>query len=118
MITFLLMTCIIALALGLVSYVSSKRSNRTPEASALTLLPGDIKYESPSGRVHFLLSHSDVDRHQHHTQLGFLSVAVATKARADTLLVEAATRLLWTDQNSDAHEISMCYPSANLHDQS
>ena len=43
MITFLLMTCIIALALGLVSYVSSKRSNRTPEASALALLPGDIK---------------------------------------------------------------------------
>ena len=53
MITFLLMTCIIALALGLVSYVSSKRSNRTPEASALTLLPGDIKYESPSGRFTF-----------------------------------------------------------------
>ena len=53
MITFLLMTCIIALALGLVSYVSSKRSNRTPEASALTLLLGDIKYESPSGRFTF-----------------------------------------------------------------
>ena len=35
MITFLLMTCIIALALGLVSYVSSKRSNRTPKHQRL-----------------------------------------------------------------------------------
>ncbi len=50
MITFLLTTGIIMLALGLVSYVSSKRSDRTTEASALSLLPGDIKYESPSGR--------------------------------------------------------------------
>jgi len=47
---FLLMTAAIMLALGLVSYLSSKRSgNQTDEASALSLLPGDIKYESPSG---------------------------------------------------------------------
>jgi len=44
------MTAAIMLALGLVSYLSSKRSgNQTDEASALSLLPGDIKYESPSG---------------------------------------------------------------------
>jgi hypothetical protein len=42
------------LALGLVSYVSSKRSNRTSdEASAVSLLPGDLKYESPDGRFVF-----------------------------------------------------------------
>jgi hypothetical protein len=53
MITFLLTTGIIVLGLGLVSHVSSKRSDRTTEASALSLLPGDIKYESPSGRFTF-----------------------------------------------------------------
>jgi hypothetical protein len=42
------------LALGLVAYVSSKRSNhRTDPPSTLTLLPGDIKYESPSGNFVF-----------------------------------------------------------------
>jgi hypothetical protein len=54
MTTFLLTTGIIMLALGLVSYVSSKRSDHmTDEASALSLLPGDIKYESPSGKFIF-----------------------------------------------------------------
>jgi hypothetical protein len=54
MITFLVTTGIIMLALGLVSYVSSKRPNhRTDQASALTLLPGDIKYQSPSGNFRF-----------------------------------------------------------------
>ena len=54
MITFLITTGIIMLALGLVSYVSSKRSNdNNDQASALSLLPGDIKYESPSGRFIF-----------------------------------------------------------------
>jgi len=54
MTTFLLTTGIIMLALGLVSYVSSKRAtHRSTEASALSLLPGDIKYESPSGRFKF-----------------------------------------------------------------
>jgi len=51
--TFLLTTGLIALALGVVSYVSSKRAGQSTEASALTLLPGDIKYESPSGRFTF-----------------------------------------------------------------
>jgi Protein of unknown function (DUF2905) len=54
MITFLVTTGIIMLALGLVSYVSGKRSNqRTDQASALALLPGDIKYQSPSGNFRF-----------------------------------------------------------------
>ncbi len=36
------------------SYVSSKRINHaSAEASALSLLPGDIKYESPSGKFRF-----------------------------------------------------------------
>ena len=53
MTTFLLMTGVILLALGMVSYLSGKRAGRTREASALSLLPGDIKYESPSGNFVF-----------------------------------------------------------------
>jgi Protein of unknown function (DUF2905) len=53
MTTFLLITGIIMLALGMVSYVSSKRADRSDAASALSLLPGDIKYESPSGKFVF-----------------------------------------------------------------
>ena len=54
MTTFLLTIVIIMLALGLVSYVSSKRSGHTSEqGAALSLLPGDIKYESPSGNFIF-----------------------------------------------------------------
>ena len=51
--TFLLTTAIITLALGLLSYVSGKRSDQSEEASAVSLLPGDIKYESPSGNFVF-----------------------------------------------------------------
>jgi len=53
MITFLLTVAILLLTLGLVSYLSSKRKSGLDEASALSLLPGDIKYESPSGRFRF-----------------------------------------------------------------
>ena len=54
MTTFLLTIIIIMLALGLVSYVSSKRSVRSSDdRSALSPLPGDIKYESPSGNFIF-----------------------------------------------------------------
>jgi len=54
MVTFLVTVGIVMLALGLVSYLSSKRSDhRSKEASALSLLPGDIKYESPSGNFVF-----------------------------------------------------------------
>jgi DUF2905 family protein len=53
-ITFLLTTVIVMLALGLVSYLSSQRPNGSNDrASALSLLPGDIKYESPSGNFRF-----------------------------------------------------------------
>ena len=54
MTTFRLTTGVIMLGLGLVSYVSSKRGHHaSDEASALSLLPGDIKYESPSGNFRF-----------------------------------------------------------------
>jgi len=53
MITFLVTTGIIMLALGLVSHMSSKRSNFRDNKSALSLLPGDIKYESPGGNFVF-----------------------------------------------------------------
>lgn len=53
MITFLIVTCVVMLGLGLVSYLSEKRVKASKEASALSLLPGDIKYESPSGKFRF-----------------------------------------------------------------
>jgi hypothetical protein len=53
MTTFLLTIGIIMLALGFVSYVSSKRDHTSDESSALSLLPGDIKYQSPSGNFRF-----------------------------------------------------------------
>lgn len=63
MITFLLTTGIIMLGLGLISYASSKRATHTSdESSALYLLPGAIKYESPGGgfRFFFLITTSIV----------------------------------------------------------
>lgn len=54
MIAFLVTTAMVMLVLGLVSYLSSKRSShRSGQASALSLLPGDIKYESPGGKFRF-----------------------------------------------------------------
>jgi hypothetical protein len=53
MITFMIVTSVVMLGLGLVSYLSEKRVNTRKEASALSLLPGDIKYESLSGRFRF-----------------------------------------------------------------
>lgn len=54
MITFLVTTAIVMLVFGLVSYLSSKRPNHgSAQASALSLLPGDIKYESPGGKFVF-----------------------------------------------------------------
>jgi hypothetical protein len=52
MITFLITTIIIMLALGFVSYMSRRRSN-PDQTSALSFLPGDIKYESPGGGFTF-----------------------------------------------------------------
>ena len=54
MAAFLITAIVIMLALCLVSYVSSKRTNHTRHnGHMLSLLPGDIKYESPSGRFRF-----------------------------------------------------------------
>ena len=64
MTTFLLTAGIIMLALGLVSYVSSKRADRrSEESSALSLLPGDIKYEKSERQIRLLFSHHDVNSH-------------------------------------------------------
>ena len=77
MITFLVTTAIVMLALGLVSYLSSKRTNhRTDQASALSLLPGDIKYEFSWRQFRLLFSHNHVDRGQHHPHSGSLFFAV------------------------------------------
>jgi hypothetical protein len=54
MATFLMIAATIMLTLGLVSLVAGRRDDdRNREATALQLLPGDIKYESPSGRFRF-----------------------------------------------------------------
>jgi hypothetical protein len=54
MATFLITAGVIMLTLGLVSYASAKRANHPPhDAHMLSLLPGDIKYESPSGNFRF-----------------------------------------------------------------
>ena len=54
MATFLITAAVIMLTLGLVSYFSVKRPNPPPhDGHMLSLLPGDIKYESPSGNFRF-----------------------------------------------------------------
>jgi hypothetical protein len=54
MATFLITAAVIMLTLGLVSNFSSKRTNQPPrDGHMLSLLPGDIKYESPSGNFRF-----------------------------------------------------------------
>jgi hypothetical protein len=54
MATFLITAIVIILALGLVGYLSGRRSDQmSPDVHMLSLLPGDIKYESPSGRFRF-----------------------------------------------------------------
>ncbi len=51
---FLIIVSVTTLTLGLVSYVSCKRTKLPGhEGQALSLLPGDIKYESPSGNFRF-----------------------------------------------------------------
>ena len=41
------------LALGLGGYLSGMRRDHSRDTAALTLLPGDMKYESPDGRFVF-----------------------------------------------------------------
>ena len=54
---FVLIALIILLVLGAIGYISGRRAdadgNRGGKDAALTLLPGDIKYESPSGNFRF-----------------------------------------------------------------
>ena len=76
MTAFLLTTGIIILALGLVSYVSSKRDHPNDQSSALSLLPGDIKYEKSERQFPVLLSNYDVDRHQYHSLSRVLFLAL------------------------------------------
>ena len=73
MAAFLLTTGIILLALGLASYVSSKRDHANDESSALSLLSGDIEYESPSGNFRFSFP-SDGDQCHSHSDLLFLAL--------------------------------------------
>ena len=70
MAAFLLTTGIIMLALGLASYVSSKRDHANDESSALSLLSGDIEYECPSGDFRFYFP-SDRDQYHSHSDLLF-----------------------------------------------
>ena len=54
MATFLITAAVIVLTLGLVSHFSGKRANPPHhDGHTLSLLPGDIKYESPSGNFRF-----------------------------------------------------------------
>jgi hypothetical protein len=73
MAAFLLTTGIIMLVLGLVSYVTSMRDHANDESSALSLLPGDIEYESPSGNFRFYFPS---DRDQYHSHSGLLFLAL------------------------------------------
>lgn len=53
--TFLLTAVILILTLGVIGYVADQRSRKDMrlKGAALQLLPGDIKYESPSGNFKF-----------------------------------------------------------------
>ena len=63
MITFLITTAIIMLALGLVSYVSSKRSNHRTRSDVCSVAPaGRYQVREPGRQVHLLLPDHDIDR--------------------------------------------------------
>lgn len=54
--TFLLTAAIILLTLGVLAYLAEKRvgsDDPSSKPAALQLLPGDFKYESPSGNFRF-----------------------------------------------------------------
>lgn len=55
MTTFLLTVAVLTVTLGLVSLIAGRRPNRSEDSTALQLLPGDIKYESPDGRFRLYL---------------------------------------------------------------
>ena len=80
MITFLVTTLIIMLALGLVSYVSSKRSNVRTRSDVRSVAPaGRHQVRESRRRVHLLLPDHDIDRGQHHPNSGSLFVAVIAR---------------------------------------
>ncbi len=53
--TLLLTVLILSLTLGAIGYVADQRSRKDArlKGASLQLLPGDIKYESPSGNFKF-----------------------------------------------------------------
>ena len=54
MATFLLTTGVILLTLGAIAHFADKRTGSIERSTPpLTLLPGDIKYESPNGNFRF-----------------------------------------------------------------
>ena len=73
MITFLITTLIIMLALGLVSYVSSKRVEREDRADVHSVAPaGRHQVRKSTRRVHLLLPDHDINRGQHYPNAGSL----------------------------------------------
>ena len=77
MITFLLVTAIIMLGLGLISYVSSKRAaHANEELLGAFLTPGRHQVRESERQVCLLLSHRDLDCHQHHPNSGSTFLAV------------------------------------------
>jgi len=73
MATFLITAAVIMITLGLVSYISGKGVDHPPSgAHMLSLLPGDIKYEGPSGNFRFYFPITNLDRHQHRSDFGAL----------------------------------------------
>lgn len=53
--TFLLIALAVLLVLGAIGYVAGRQPDAANENTGLTLLPGDIKYESPNGNFKFYL---------------------------------------------------------------
>ena len=51
--TFLLIALAVLLALGAIGYAAGRQPDAANENTGLTLLPGDIKYESPNGNFKF-----------------------------------------------------------------
>ena len=54
MLTFLAVLIVVMLTLGVLSYLKGQHADQGREqANMYSLLPGDIKYESPSGNFRF-----------------------------------------------------------------
>ena len=78
MITFLVTTAIVMLVLGLVSYLSSKRSRPRERSGVCAFaLAGRHQVRVSRRQVPLLLSDHHLDRDQHHPNSGSLFFAVA-----------------------------------------